>query len=57
MKTYHIHYTETVCYDFEVEANSPEEAEDLFNQKVEEGEFDFNDGWVSDTSIEIGEVK
>lgn len=57
MAIYSILYQETVRYDFIVEANSPEEAENLFNQKVEEGEFDFNDGWVSDTSIEIGEVK
>lgn len=53
MKLYHIRYTETVCYDFEVKANSPVEAEHLFNQKVEEGEFDFNDGWVSNTSLEV----
>ena len=57
MAIYSIHYTETVGYDFEVEANSPEEAEDLFNQKVEEGEFDFNDGYVSDSDIKITEEK
>lgn len=57
MKLYHVSYTETVCYDFFIEANSPEEAEDLFNQKVEEGEFDFNDGYVSDSNINITEEK
>ena len=53
MKLYRVNYTETVCYDFFVEANSPEEAEDLFNQKVEEGEFDFNDGYVCDSNTNV----
>lgn len=57
MKLYRINYTETVCYDFFVEANSPEEAEKVFNQKVEEDEFDFNDGYVSDSNINITEEK
>lgn len=54
-KTYKIIYRETLIHTFEVEANSPEEAKALFEEKVAYGEFDFSDGEIDETEFNIEE--
>ena len=53
MKTYKVIYTETLVHTFYVEANNEEEAEKTFISKATEGEFDFSDGTVEETSYVI----
>ena len=54
-KTFTIIYNETLTHWFYVEAESEEEAEKEFYRQVNEGEIDFSDGEVTDSSIEVVE--
>ena len=56
MKTYTIVYKETLIHTFEVEANSPEEAKNVFEEKIAYGEFDFSDGEIDTTEFNIKEA-
>lgn len=55
MKTYKITYTEKLVHEFYVEANSVEEAEDIFDNKLNHGEVDFSDGCLVDSNIKFEE--
>lgn len=54
MKTYKITYTETIVYEFYVDAENEKDADEKFKQGLYEGEFDFTRGDVdiSDYTIE-----
>ena len=56
MKTYKVIYTETIAHTFYVEANSEEEADEIFRQKSMACEFDFSDGEVTETDYNIKEA-
>jgi hypothetical protein len=43
MKTYTIRHEETLVGYYEIEAESPEEALELFDYKTSEGKIDFSD--------------
>ena len=51
--TYKIIYKEVLHHEFEVEANSREEAEKEFGRLADAGEIDFSDGEVIDTETII----
>ena len=53
MKTYVVHYTETLVHTFYVEANSEEEADKVFREKSMACEFDFSDGEITETGYTI----
>ena len=55
-KKFTIIYNETVTHWFDVEAESEEEALDEFNFQVDNGEIDFSDGEVTDSSLKVMEV-
>ena len=55
MKNYQIIYNEVITHSFQVEANSEEEAEVEFKRMSYNGELDFSDGEITDTSFEIDE--
>lgn len=55
-KKYTIIYNETVTHWFDVEAESAEEAEAEWQFQVNNGQIDFSDGEVTDSSIEVVEV-
>jgi hypothetical protein len=57
MRTYKIIYKETLIHTFEVDANSPEEAKVIFEEKIAYGEFDFSDGEIDETEFIIQEVE
>ena len=52
-KTYEIVYTETLVHKFEVEASTPEEAKRVFEERNNNGEFDFSYGEFVDGSITV----
>lgn len=54
-RTYTIVYTETLEHHFEVEANSPEEAMQVFEKRNNNGEFDYGYGDVIDSSTIVKE--
>lgn len=54
-KTYEIVYTETLVHKFEVEASTPEEAKRVFEERNNNGEFDFSYGEFVDSSITVEE--
>lgn len=54
-KTYKITYTETLVHTFYVDAESPEDAVEIFDEDARNGEYDFSDGEVSNTEIEVEE--
>ena len=45
-KTYKVTYTETIIYDFYVDASNEAEAEEKFKQGLIDGEFDLSDGCI-----------
>ena len=53
MKTYTIIFNETVMHPFKIEANSEDEAEAKFERMANDGELDFSDGEVIDSSIKV----
>lgn len=55
-KKYTIIYNETVTHWFDVEAESADEAEAEWQFQVNNGQIDFSDGEVTDSSIEVVEV-
>lgn len=55
MKTYVVHYTETLVHTFYVEANNEEEAKEEFEYELQEGKVDFSDGEVSEANYTIEE--
>lgn len=55
-KKYMIIYNETVTHEFFVEAESEEDAEAEFKYQVNNGEIDFSDGEVTDSSLEVYEM-
>lgn len=55
MKTYKVKYTEIIKYDFFVEAETPEEAQEEFDRLVVENYFDFSKGDIAETNTEITE--
>lgn len=58
MKTYKVIYTESLVHAFYVDAENEDAAREEFNRKSANGELDFSDGEVYDTSVEsIEEVK
>lgn len=52
-KKYMIIYNETVTHDFYVDAESEEEAEAEFKRQINNGEIDFSNGEVTDSSVEV----
>ena len=56
MKTYRIIYKETLIHAFDVDANSPEEAKEIFEQGMMDGTFDFSDGDIDDAEFKIKEI-
>lgn len=56
-KKYMIIYNETVTHEFFVEAESEEDAEIEFKDQVDNGEIDFSDGEVTDSSLEVYETE
>lgn len=50
-------YNETVTHEFFVEAESEEDAEAEFKYQVNNGEIDFSDGEVTDSSLEVYEME
>ena len=56
MKNYRIVYKETLIHTFDVEADSEEEAKEIFEEKIAYGEFDFSDGEIDETEFIIKEV-
>lgn len=56
MKNYRIIYKETLIHTFDVEANSEEEAKEVFEGKIAYGEFDFSDGEIDTTEFIIKEI-
>lgn len=57
MKTFKVKYKEVVEYEFYVDVETEEEVEEKFFELVEEGNFDFSDGYVSEGYVtEIKEV-
>jgi hypothetical protein len=57
MKNYRVIYKETLIHTFGVEADSPEEAKEAFEEKIAYGEFDFSDGEIDETEFIIKEIK
>ena len=55
MKTYKITYTETLTYDFYVDAENEIEAQEKFEQGLICGEFDFTDGYLDTSDYKIEE--
>lgn len=55
MKTYKVTYKETLVHAFYVEANNEEEAQDVFEQGLMDGQFDFSDGDVDEADYTITE--
>ena len=55
MKTYKVIYKETLIHTFYVEANSEEEAEEIFKAQGMACELDFSDGEVDETEYIIEE--
>ena len=53
IKEYAIVYKESLLHTFYVEADSEEEAEEEFDRLVENGEIDFSDGEIYDTSTSV----
>ena len=49
MKTYKVTYVEKLIHTFYVEANDKEEAERVFEEGCENGQFDFSDGEIDTT--------
>ena len=57
MKTFKVEYREVVLHEFYVDASSEDEVTEKFFEMVNDGEFDFSDGFVSEGDItEIKEV-
>ena len=55
MKTYKVIYKETLVHTFYVDAESPKEAREVFDNSVAYGELDFSDGEIDSTEVEIKE--
>ena len=55
MKTYKVTYTEKLIHEFYVDAESVEEASDIFDSQLNHGEVDFSDGCLVDSKITIEE--
>lgn len=55
MKTYKVIYTETLVHTFYVEANSEEEAEEIFKAQSMACELDFSYGEIDETEYIIEE--
>ena len=56
MKTYMVHYKETLIHTFYVDANNEEEAKEAFEEDLMQGRVDFSDGEVSETECEFEEL-
>ena len=50
---YRVLFTETIAYEFDVEADSIEEVRKEFDRMVIENEIDFSDGEIVDTELEV----
>lgn len=55
--TYQVVYTETLCGDYIIEADSEKEAEEIFENLLIDGHIDTLDLDVIDSSIEVEEVE
>lgn len=55
MKTYKVTYVETLIHVFYVEANNEDEAQEVFEQGLMDGQFDFSDGEVDEADYTITE--
>ena len=55
MKTYKVTYVEKLVHAFYVEANNDDEAQDVFEQGLMDGQFDFSDGDVEEADYTIEE--
>lgn len=55
MKTYKVTYVETLIHVFYVEANNEDEAQEVFEQGLMDGQFDFSDGDVDEADYTITE--
>lgn len=56
MRNYRIIYKETLIHTFDVEADSPEEAKEVFEESLTYGELDFSDGEIDTTEFIIKEI-
>ena len=57
MKTYKITYIEKLVHEFYVEAENEEDASDIFDNQLNNGEVDFSDGCLVHSKIIIEEDK
>ena len=57
MNTYKFVYTETITHWFYVDAENKTEAQNLFEQGLMNGEFDFSNGSVDEADYIIEEDK
>ena len=56
MKTYKVTYVEKLIHTFYVDANNEEEAQEVFEEDLMQGNVDFSDGEVSDTEYKLEEL-
>ena len=56
MKSFKVTYKETLIHTFYVDADSKDEAEDVFQAKAMSGELDFSDGAVDETMYIIEDI-
>lgn len=57
MKIYKITYKEKLIHEFYVDAEDEYEASDKFYSMLNNGEIDFSDGCLVNSSIDLEEVK
>ena len=55
MKTYKVTYTEKLIHTFYVDAENLDEASKKFHSKLNHGEIDFSDGYLTDSDLNIEE--
>jgi hypothetical protein len=55
MKTYMVHYKETLVHTFYVDAEDEESAKEAFEQDMMDGRVDFSDGEVTEAEYTLEE--
>ena len=56
MKTYKVIYKETLVHIFYVDANNEEEAKEVFEQDMMDGNVDFSDGEIDEVECKYEEL-
>ena len=57
MKTYKVTYMEKLIHEFYVDADDEYDASDKFYAQLNNGEVDFSDGCLVNSSVKLEEVK